>query len=138
MDENWKDRGRLEAILAALAAGLRLANRRNREVRDKLAERDGIAEIRTADRSVARRFLISRGTVSSRSGSHPDPDYAIVYRDASVAVKVLLKGSQAAAMQAISEGKMSVEGDLVFGMWFNDLLQMTGGLFKDPRKLVGL
>jgi hypothetical protein len=137
MTQDWKDRVRLEGILAVLAGGMQVANLRNPGFREKVAERHGIAEIRTEDGSVARRFFLSHGVLQSRRGTHPAPDYAMVYRDASCAVRVLLKGSQAAAMQAITDGKMKLEGDMVFGMWFNDLLQQTGALLKNPRELLG-
>jgi len=136
MTQTGKDRARLEAILAALAGGMMLANRGNRAFREKAAEGNGVAEIRTEDRSVVRQFSLSHGLIGSRRGSHPDPDFAIVYQDAGTAVRVMLQGSQAAAMQAISEGKMRVEGDMVFGMWFSERLQEVGALMKNPRDLV--
>lgn len=135
MMQTWKDRVGLEGILAALAGGMRLANLGNRAFRDKAAQRHGIAEIRTEDRSVARRFSLSHGALMTCRGSHPGPDFAIIYRDAATAVRVMMQGSQAAAMQAISEGNMRVEGDLEFGMWFSDLLQDVGALMKNPRGL---
>ena len=135
MIQTWKDRVRLEGILTVLAGGMRLANLGNRTFREKAAERYGVAEIRTEDRCVARRFLLSHGSLGSCRGSHPGPDFAIVYQDAGTAVRIMLKGSQAAAMQAISEGIMRVEGDLVFGMWFTELLQATGDLMKKPREM---
>jgi hypothetical protein len=137
MIQDWKDRVRLEGILAALAGGMQAANLRNPGFHQKVSERHGIAEIRTEDGSVARRFFLSHGLLRSRRGIHPAPDYTMIYRDASCAVRVLLKGSQAAAMQAISDGKMKLEGDMVFGMWFNDLLQHAGDLMKNPRELLG-
>jgi len=135
MIKTWKDQARLEGILTVLGGGMRLANLANRSFREKAAERHGIAEIRTEDRCVSRRFAVSHGALSSCRGSDPGPDFAIVYRDAATAVRIMLQGSQAAAMQAITEGKMRVEGDLEFGMWFTELLQATGDLMKKPREM---
>ena len=138
MMEEMKERLTMEGLLAVLGGGMYLANLGNREFRDFLAQRQGVAEIRTLDRNVARRFLISHGSLRVARGSHPCPDYAIVYKDAAEAVAVMSKGSQEAALQSITEGKMWIEGDLEFGMWFNDLLQKTGELLKQPKNLIKL
>jgi len=136
MIELYKGRLQLEGILTVLAAAMVAANLANRGFHETLGQRQGVAEIRTADRSVARRFYISHGGLRVARGPHPSPDYAIVYQDAGAAVAVMSKGSQEAALQALSEGKMSIEGDFEFGMWFNELLQKTGELLKSPGKLL--
>ena len=133
-----KDRVQLEGMLTALAGAMLLAGRTNREFKEALQGRFGIAEIRTQDRCVARRFYISHGGLRVARGTHPSPDYAIVYKDASAALDILKKGSQEAVMQGITEGNMQFEGDMVFGMWFNELLQKIGALLKNPRELLPL
>ena len=138
MMDHWKERFQLEGILSILAGGMTLASRVNRGFREDVSQHNGVAEIRTEDRSVARRFYISNGTLRAARGPHPSPDYAIVYQDVPVALRILKKGSQEAAFQAISEGKMKFEGDMAFGMWFNELLQKLGVLLKEPGKLLGL
>jgi len=138
MIEAMKDRLAMEGILTVLGGGMCLANLGNREFREFVAQRQGVAEIRTQDRCVARRFLISHATLRVARGSHPCPDYAIVYKDATEAVAVMSKGSQEAALQAITEGTMWIEGDMEFGMWFNELLQKTGEILKKPKNLIKL
>jgi len=136
MMDQVKNRLQMEGILTVLSAGMLAANLANRDFHETLARKQGVAEIRTADRSVARRFYISHGALRVARGPHPSPDYAIVYQDAGNAVAVMSKGSQEAALQALTEGKMSIEGDFEFGMWFNELLQKTGELLKAPGKLL--
>ena len=134
----WKERARLEAILMSLAVSMYLVNRFNRDFRENLKERNGIAEIRTSDWKVAWHFYISHGTLRIARGSHPNPDYAMVYKDIPVALDVMTKGTEEAFMQAMMDGTLVFEGDLAFGMWFNDLMQKLGNLIKEKMEALPL
>ncbi len=136
MSKAFRDRIRFDLMLTLLGGGLWLLSRLNREFQEELKDRSGVAEIRTEDRSVARRFYISNGRLRTARGSHPSPDYAMVYSNATEAVEALSKGSQEAVMQAISDGKLRFEGDMAFGMWFNELLQKGGEMLKQPTKII--
>ncbi len=131
-------RVQLEIMLTVLGGATALASRTNREIAEYVKQKDGIAEIRTEDRGVGLRFYLSHGKVRIARGTHPAPDYAIVYKDVATAVQVLAQGTQEASMKALSEGTLRFEGDLTFGMWFNDLLQKIGKLIKEPRKIISL
>lgn len=128
----------LEALLSVLGAVLLLASRLNREFREELGARNGVAEIRTQARSVARRFYVFNGKVQVARGCHPSPDFAMVYRDASAALSILREGTEEAAMKAISEGSLRFEGDMAFGMWFMELLKRAGAFLKKPTNLISL
>ena len=138
MFEAWKERARLEGILMSLAVTMYLVSRFNREFREDLRERNGIAEIRTADWAVAWHFFVSRGTLRIARGSHPNPDYAMIYKDVPSAVEILSKGSEEAFMQAIGDGTLKFDGDLAFGMWFNELMQKLGNLVKEKMESLPL
>lgn len=126
----WKEKARLEGILMSLAVTMYLVSRFNREFRENLKERNGIAEIRTADWGVAWCFYISHGNLRIARGSNLNPDYAMVYKDVPTALGVMTKGTEEAFMQAMMDGTLVFEGDLAFGMWFNDLMQKLGNLVK--------
>lgn len=128
----------LEALLSVLGAVLLLASRLNREFREELGARNGVAEIRTRARSVARRFYVFNGKVQVARGCHPSPDFAMVYRDTSAALSILREGTEEAAMKAISDGSLRFEGDMAFGMWFMELLKRAGAFLKRPRNLISL
>ena len=138
MIENLTKRVQLEAILSVLGGALAIAHRFNREIADYVRQRDGVAEIRTEDRCVGRRFYISHGSIRTLRGTHPAPDYALVYKDIPIALETMMKGTEEASLKAISEGVLRFEGDFTFGMWFNELLQKLGALMKDPRKIISL
>ena len=138
MFDAWKDRVRLEGILMSLAATMYLVSRLNRDFRENLRERNGIAEIRTADWAVAWRFHIAHGTLRVARGSHPNPDYAMVYKDIPIAVEVMTHGTEEAFMQAIGDGTLRFEGDLAFGMWFNELMQKLGNVVKEKMESLPL
>ena len=131
MFSKWTDRTRLEAMLLSLAVSMYLASRLNRAFRGDLRERNGIAEIRTEDWTVAWRFHIAHGRVRPVRGGHPNPDYAMVYKDISSAVKILSEGTDEAVMQGMADGTVRFDGDLAFGMWFNDLLKKLGSLVRE-------
>ena len=122
----------------SLAVSMYLVSRLNRDFRETLKERNGIAEIRTSDWKVAWHFYISHGTLRIARGSHPNPDYAMVYKDIPVALDVMTKGTEEAFMQAMMDGTLVFEGDLAFGMWFNDLMQKLGNLIKEKMEALPL
>jgi hypothetical protein len=134
----WKEKARLEGILMSLAVSMYLVSRLNRDFREDLKERNGIAEIRTSDWKVAWHFRIVHGTLRIARGSHPNPDYAMVYKDIPVALDVMKKGTDEAFMQAMMDGTLVFEGDLAFGMWFNDLLKKLGTLVQEKMEALPL
>ena len=138
MLQSLKERAMLEGILSVLGGALVLASRLNRDFQEDLRQRDGIAEIRTEDRSVARRYYISHGRIRIARGPHPSPDFAMLYKDVPTALEILKQGTEDASMKAIAEGKMLFDGDMAFGMWFMELLKKVGGLMKEPKKIVSL
>lgn len=138
MLSTWKERVRLEGILMSLAVTMYLVGRFNRDFREDLKERDGIAEIRTSDYAVAWRFHIAHGAVRTARGSHPNPDYAMVYKDIPIAVDVMTKGTDEAFMAAMMDGTVVFEGDLAFGMWFNDLLKKLGNVVQEKMEALPL
>ena len=134
----WKEKARLEGILMGLAVTMYLVSRLHRDFREDLRERNGIAEIRTSDYAVAWRFHIAHGNLRIARGSHPNPDYAMVYKDIPVAVDVMTKGTDEAFMEAMMEGTVVFDGDLAFGMWFNDLLKKLGNVVQEKMESLPL
>ncbi len=133
-----KERLRLEAMLMSLAVSMRLVRALNRDFREDLGERNGIAEIRTSDYAVAWRFHIAHGTLRIARGAHPNPDYAMVYSDIPIAIDVMTKGTDEAFMEAMMNGTVVFEGDLAFGMWFNDLLKKLGNVIQEKMEALPL
>jgi len=136
MFDNLAKRIQLEAMLGVLGGAMTIAHRLNREITEYVSQRDGVAEIRTEDRCVGRRFYISHGKIRVLRGTHPAPDYAMVYKDIPTALRIMMQGTEEAAMKALSEGELRFDGDFTFGMWFMELLQKIGKLIKNPREFI--
>ena len=136
MIKEMREKVQLESILVVLGGSMQVLKRLNKDFQKELEERDGIAEIRTADKSVARRFNLYKGGLDTRRGSHPCSDYVMVYKDVPTALEILKDGSPEASLKAITEGTLKFEGDLEFGMWFNERLQNLGAILKEPRKII--
>jgi|GEM_PF-1302680 hypothetical protein len=133
-----KNKVKLEAMLMSLGASLYLVSRLHGDFKKDLKERNGIAEIRTSDYKVAWCYHIDHGNVRFTRGSRPNPDYAMVYKDVPSAVEVMTKGTDEAFMQAMMDGTIAFEGDLDFGMWFNDLLKKLGNIVKEKMESLPL
>lgn len=133
-----KEKARLEGMLMSLGVSMCLASRLNPDFRKNLQERDGIAEIRTADHRVAWCYHMAHGKVRFRRGSHPIPDYAMVYKDVPTALGIMTQGTDEAFLQAMMDGTIVFEGDLDFGMWFNELLKRLGNLVQEKLHFLSL
>lgn len=131
MLSSLKQQARLEGMFLGLGVSMRLASRLSRRFGEDLQKRDGIAEIRTSDYRVAWCYHIERGRVRFNRGSHPIPDYAMVYKDVPTALDIMAKGTDEAFMQAMMDGKIVFEGDLEFGMWFNEILKNLGNMIQE-------
>ncbi len=129
-----KQKARLEGTLLSLGVSMYLASQFSRDFRDNFKERDGIAEIRTSDYRVAWCYHIANGKVRFTRGSHPIPDYAMVYKDVPTALAIMAKGTDEAFLQAMMDGTIVFEGDLEFGMWFNELLKKLGNTIKNKME----
>ena len=136
MIQEIREKVQLESILSILGGSMKVLKRLNKGFQKELEERDGIAEIRTVDKSVAIRFNLYKGRLDIKRGSHPCSDYIMVYRDVPTALEILKDGSPEASLKAITEGTLKFEGDLEFGMWFNERLQSLGAILKEPRKII--
>ena len=138
MIKDLKDKIQLESMLGMLGCSMQVIKRLNKDFKTVLQERDGIAEIRTEDKSVAWRFTLYNGKLSIARGTHPCADYAMVYQDVPTALEIFKDGSPEASLAAMTEGKLKFEGDLEFGMWFNERLQGLGELMKEPKNIISL
>ncbi len=134
MFDELKAKATLEGIFMGLAGSLLLVSRLNEDFKKRLMQRNGIAEIRTRDYAVAWRFTVSRGRLRAARGPHPNPEFEMVYQDTPTAVAILSKGTEEATMQAMSEGKLTFQGDMEFGMWFIELLQTLSALINEQKK----
>lgn len=114
--------GRVLRLLLAVAGRLMAATSRVDPVLRGCITRDIVFEIST-ERGVARywRFDGASHRVSSHWGRAGDPDCALRFANAAVAVRTLLTRDPAAPDKAIAAGTMRIEGSPSLALWFSGL-----------------
>ncbi len=83
--------------------------------------------IKTLDGSRGRLFMFNKGSISSRAGNPEKPDSAMVWFDANTGFTVMASGNDEAAVAALTEKKLVVEGDFKEFMWFSRALDIMMG-----------
>ena len=97
----------------------------------RLAEKNFTAQIKIIDDSVGRYFTFDRGKVSSRRGLHDNPDICMMFKDAELAVKLLLPPRNHLAMiNAMKSFQIGLQGPDDLTMWFMETLNqiLTSGM----------
>jgi len=94
------------------------------EFKKKLAEKDCIVQIKTADNKKGRYFKIAGGNVTSTGGIAPEPTVSLTWKDAATAVAVLTSSDESKKMQALQDGSLKLEGDAMTALWFTEAMKM--------------
>ena len=97
----------------------------------RLAEKNFTAQIKIIDDSVGRYFTFDKGKVSSRRGLHDNPDICMMFKDAELAVKLLLPPRNHLAMiNAMKNFQIGLQGPDDLTMWFMETLNqiLTSGM----------
>ena len=93
--------------------------------RERLKEKNLIAQIKLRDNSLGRCFIFKDGKVRSRSGIHPGPDITIIYNSASLAVRLMRPNrSQMEQINAMKNFQIGLEGPDDAASWFMDTLSL--------------
>jgi trimethylamine-N-oxide reductase (cytochrome c) len=98
-------------ILWILPTALRLAARLFPTVREHLAGGRWVIQLRLRDKTLARQFVFSGGSVSARWGAAAEPDAEVVFMDAVTARKMLApKTDHAFLIDALKNFKITQGG----------------------------
>jgi molybdopterin guanine dinucleotide-containing S/N-oxide reductase-like protein len=115
--------------LLGLEALLRRAARKHPEFKERLTEKDLIAQIRLRDGSQGRWFEIRGGRVRSTGGIHPSPDVTMEFESAAVAAKIMKpKRDYLAFIHAAKNFQMAIMGPDELAVWFSETLTMLFSL----------
>lgn len=111
----------LRALLALLGRLMGAASRVDPVLRSCIT-RDAVFEIST-EQGVARhwRFDGVTRTVSSHRGRAADPDCAMRFANAALALRTLTASDPAVADNAIASGALRIEGSPALALWFSGL-----------------
>jgi molybdopterin guanine dinucleotide-containing S/N-oxide reductase-like protein len=105
-------------LLFGVALAMRLTAWRYPSYRQRLRERDLVAQIRVKE-GPGRYYVIRDGKVSSRSGIHPDPDVVVGFKSAELAVRVLTHpNDQLGRINAAKQFAMTLDGPEDKALWF--------------------
>jgi hypothetical protein len=98
-------------LLFALGKIIKRAARKHPGVREKVKEKNYTIAIKTEDGSRGRFFTFLDGTVTSGKGDPQKADVSLIWKNAEIGFKVMLKQSNKAFIKAIQDGAMKIQGD---------------------------
>ncbi len=126
-----------EPVLKILLFGLRyvllVRSLTDRTFRERLKEKNLVAQIKTQDNRIGRAYRINAGKVSNRKGIVKDAQLSIVFRDAGSAVRLMLaRNDFLLQIHAMKNFHVDVRGEDESVIWFMQTLQMLPQLKSRP------
>jgi molybdopterin guanine dinucleotide-containing S/N-oxide reductase-like protein len=112
-------------ILFGLEKLMKITAMRYPAFKNRLKEKNLIAQIKVKDNSQGRYFIFEDGKVRSKSGIHSNPDITIIYRNAVLAAKLMRPNrSQLEQINAMKNFQLGLEGPDELTMWFMETLSL--------------
>ena len=133
-----------KALFAIILLGLEWIMKftawRHPAYRDRLTEKNFVAQIKTQDNSQGRHFIFKEGNVASKRGIHSNPDLCLTFRSANLGVKLLMPiclawlserlarrllpppGPQLAMINAMKNFQLIMEAPDELFIWFSETL----------------
>ncbi len=110
---------RFSIILWAMVQALRFTRLRYAEFRNRLKERNVIAQFKLLDNSAGRWVQIEDGRIRSGKGIHENPDFSVVFKNRAIAEEFLTPPfDQLVRVDAAKNFKLTVEGSDEASVWF--------------------
>ena len=98
------------------------ASRENPAFRKQLEGKDLVFQLHTLDGKVARHYIVQDLKVSARRGAHPQPAFALGFKDGAYGFATMTsKNPQLAFMQGIQNKDIQIQGNPALVMWFQGL-----------------
>ena len=105
-------------LLWAMGLLMARASRNNPAFQQQLRDKDLVFQMQTLDGKVARHFTVSGERISSKGGLHPQPAFAIAFKDAAFGFATLQAGNkQLAFMQGIQDKNIQIKGNPALVIW---------------------
>ena len=103
------------------------ASRNNPAFQQQLVDKDLVFQLQTLDGKVARHFKVKDQRITSRSGVHPSPAFAIAFKDAAYGFATMqAKNKQLAFMTGIQDKSIQIKGNPALVIWFQGLTKYLG------------
>lgn len=109
------------------------ASRNNPKFQEQLVGKDLVFQLHTLDGKVARHFVVKDQRVSSKRGSHPQPAFALGFKDSAYGFATMsAKNKQLAFMQGIQNKDIQIQGNPALVIWFQGLTKYLLPKKKKP------
>jgi molybdopterin guanine dinucleotide-containing S/N-oxide reductase-like protein len=116
---------KLQLLLSGLYVALKASSFKFPAIKKQLGQHDAVIQIKLADESVARYYIIKGGKISSKKGLHQNPDVVMVFQDEETAVNVFTKpDDDLGRINAMKNFRMGVMGEQELLIWFMETLGM--------------
>ncbi|HKS15035.1 MAG TPA: helicase [Pseudomonas sp.] len=111
-------------LLWAMGLLMARASRNNPAFQQQLQDKDLVFQMQTLDGKIARHFFVRNLRVTSKSGLHPQPAFAIAFRDPAYGFATLQSSNkQLAFMQGIQDKHIQIKGNPALVIWFQGLMK---------------
>ncbi|MEO1080267.1 MAG: molybdopterin-dependent oxidoreductase [Pseudomonadota bacterium] len=111
-------------ILFALTPMLQRTGKKSAAFRSEMARHNCVVQIKVKNNSVGRYFRFQDGKVTSKSGIHPAPDVALVFKTVDVALKIMRPDADIHyKIHAAKNFLLEVQGEDYLGNWILQLMQ---------------
>ena len=119
---------KLNAILLRLAMMFKYAALNSAEFRKRIEGKNLKVQLKTKDGRFGRLYIFENGKVSSKAGVHSEADFALVFKTAKIAARLLTPPiNQLEQIEAIKNFLIHPEGDDADGVWFAQTVMAATG-----------
>ncbi|MDP7452735.1 MAG: molybdopterin-dependent oxidoreductase [Arenicellales bacterium] len=110
---------RLTLMLFGLSLALKQRARKYPTFKERLKEKNLVAQVKVKDDSVGRYFTFQNGRVRSKSGIHSKPDVTVTFKTVELAVSLMTPPfNQLDQINAMRGFSMTLEGPEELSLWF--------------------
>ncbi len=117
---------KFSAVLWGLAQLMKRAARRHPSFRERLAERNLVAQIKARDEEVGRWFELRNGALRSGAGLHANPDITLAFKNAALGAELLTPPiNWLDQINAQKDFKLTVDGPEDLTNWWAQVMMAT-------------
>ncbi len=117
-------------LLWAMGLLMARASRNNPAFQEQLADKALVFQLQTLDGKVARHFTVKDQRITSKSGTYPEPAFAIAFKDAAYGFATMqAKNKQLVFMTGIQDQSIQIKGNPALVIWFQGLTR-----YLKPKK----
>lgn len=117
-------------LLWLLGRMMAKASRDNPAFQKQLEGKELVFQLHSLDGKVARHYIVHEQRVRARRGVHPQPAFAIGFKDGAYGFATLTaKNAQLAFMQGIQNKDIQIQGNPALVIWFQGLVK-----YLKPKK----